>query len=117
VPTVDPAAAVATEQRLLDPAVRRDAAALSELLAEDFVEIGASGRRWTRAEVIAELASESGEPDAVTTSDWTVRELAPGLAMVGFVSTGGGRRVRRTSLYRWESGRWRAFFHQGTPEL
>jgi len=116
VPTDDLAAALSTERRLLDPAVRQDAEAVSELLADDYVEIGASGRLWTRAEAIAELASESPEPDATMTSEWTVRELAPGLAMVGFVSLRAGRRVRRTSLYRLESGRWRVFFHQGTPE-
>ena len=112
-------AAVAVERQLLDPAVRRDAHVVSELLADDFVEIGASGRLWTRDETIAELAVEPAggahARDAAETSDWTVRELAPGLAFVGYVSARAGRRVRRTSLLRLESGRWRMFFHQGTP--
>ncbi len=111
--------AIAVERRLLDPAVRRDRHALGALLADDFVEIGASGRLWTRDEIIAELGTGSSDGaagvDAVETSDWTVRQLAPGLAMVGFVSRHAGRRVRRTSLYRLEDGGWRAFFHQGTP--
>jgi hypothetical protein len=110
------AAAVAVERQLLDPAVRRDPHAVADLLAADFVEIGASGRLWTRDETIAELAElDADSRDALQTSDWTVRELAPGLALVGYVSTRAGRRVRRTSLLRLESGRWRMFFHQGTP--
>jgi hypothetical protein len=111
--------AIAVERRLLDPAVRRDPDALGRLLADDFVEIGASGRVWTRSEIIAELGAEgdgSTTVDAVETSDWTVRQLAPGLAMVGFVSRRAGRRVRRTSLFRLEDDGWRVFFHQGTPE-
>lgn len=107
------AGAVAAEQRLLDPSVRRDPDTASRLLADDFTEIGASGRSWSRLEILDALASE---PDgaAIVATDWAVRELAEGVALVTFVTDRDGRRARRSSVWRWERGGWRAVFHQGT---
>ena len=48
------------EEDLLRPESRRSVAAVSERLAEDFMEIGSSGRSYTRQEVIAALAAEPG---------------------------------------------------------
>jgi hypothetical protein len=42
------------ELRLQVSTTRKDAAALAELLSEDFREFGASGRVWNRASIIAE---------------------------------------------------------------
>jgi hypothetical protein len=42
------------ELRLQVSTTRKDAAALAELLSEDFREFGASGRIWNRASIIAE---------------------------------------------------------------
>jgi hypothetical protein len=53
------------EQALLDPAFRRDRASVAELLAEDFVEFGSSGQRWTRAEILDLLATEQYIPPVI----------------------------------------------------
>jgi hypothetical protein len=46
------------EKALLTLVARRDESLLTNLLAPDFVEIGQSGRRWSRAEMIdPEMAS------------------------------------------------------------
>jgi hypothetical protein len=42
------------ELRLQVSTTRKDAAALAELLSDDFREFGASGRVWNRASIIAE---------------------------------------------------------------
>jgi hypothetical protein len=47
------------ELRLQVLTTRKDAAALAELLSEDFREFGASGRVWNRASIIAELSAET----------------------------------------------------------
>src|SRR6516225_7501521 len=47
------------EQSLLDSAVRRDAERLRQLLSDDFLEFGSSGRVWTRKSIIDMLATES----------------------------------------------------------
>lgn len=56
----------AAELSLLGPDVRGDGARLRSILHPDFVEIGRSGRRWTRDEIIDALVQEEGcvAPDA-----------------------------------------------------
>jgi hypothetical protein len=46
------------EARLLSPEVRANEAALTALLADDFVEFGVSGNVWKKADVIADLKGE-----------------------------------------------------------
>ncbi|ODT41937.1 MAG: hypothetical protein BGO45_13810 [Microbacterium sp. 71-36] len=101
------------EERLLTPAVRGDATRLRELLAEDFVEIGQSGRRWTRDEIVAALASAPGRGD-VEISEREARQLAPGLLLLHYRLRFEGRDSRRTSIWRGDPEP-RCVFHQGTP--
>ncbi|WP_439900787.1 DUF4440 domain-containing protein [Streptomyces somaliensis] len=54
------AAAVAGELRLLEPAVRTSREEAARLLDPEFTEVGASGRRWTREEMLAELPAMEG---------------------------------------------------------
>ena len=51
---------IARERALLTREVRSSAAALDALLDPEFTETGASGRRWTRAEILAALPAEAG---------------------------------------------------------
>jgi ribonuclease HI len=46
------------ELQLMDPAFRKDRAAVSSLLAEDFSEFGSSGRVWSREAILDLLESE-----------------------------------------------------------
>lgn len=48
----------AAERELLISSTRRDGARIRELLHHDFVEIGRSGRRWNRVEIVESLATE-----------------------------------------------------------
>lgn len=50
---------LALEQLLLDPEARKNDRLLKQLLAEDFVEFGAVGKSWTKAEVIVGLKSQT----------------------------------------------------------
>jgi len=110
--------AIAAEQRLLEPAVRADPAAVAELLDHDFTEIGQTGTAWTRAEVIDALTAEGRAApavEAVEATGWSVREVGQELALVAYEADRGGLRVRRTTLWRRRDGVWRAVAHQGTP--
>lgn len=107
--------AIVAEQRLLEPEVRRDPAAVCELLDDDFTEIGQTGVAWTRAEVMTALVSGSANADDdIEASGWTVREVGPELALVGFETRRGGILVQRTTLWRRRDGAWRAVAHHGT---
>ena len=106
----------ALEERLLQPEVRRARAELTALLDEDFVEIGASGRRYDRAAIIAALAADAA-PGRVTLADFSARALAPDLVQLVFRTVRDGdppRAAWRSSLWRRRDGRWRMLFHQGT---
>jgi hypothetical protein len=108
------AGAIAAEQRLLDPAVRTDRAAVSELLDHDFTEIGQTGTRWTRSAVIEALTGEPRDRAVVEGSGWSVRGVGHGLALVSYETDHGGVGVRRTTLWRQHDRVWRAVAHQAT---
>jgi len=101
--------AAGLERHLLNPDVRGDAAALDALLHREFVEVGASGRRWTRAEVIAALVADPHTSHDVQSLH--VDELAHGIALVTYDLAG----TRRMSLWVKEVTGWYLRYHQGTP--
>lgn len=104
---------VELEHALLTASVRRSRAQLEALLDPEFREVGASGRLWTREEIIAELVDgDGGGPiEAVQVE---AHEVAPDVVLVTFVTDRGGRAARRSSLWRFVGGRWRILHHQGT---
>jgi hypothetical protein len=109
------------ERALLDPAVRRDCALVSELLAEGFLEIGSSGNVWSREQILELLAAEDYRQPAM--EDFKCALIAEGVALVTYrtvrMDTQSGDRTTtvRSSLWTKQSGRWRVRFHQGTKAL
>jgi len=107
------------ESELLDPTVRRDRDRLLSLLSEDFTEFGASGRAWTRDEIVEFLSAEDFDPPEI--EDFRCRIVAPGVALVTYrtasLDAGAGlaRIANRSSIWRQEMGQWKIVFHQGTP--
>ncbi len=106
------------EEALLDEAVRRDRARIDAYLAEDFEEFGASGRVWTRGEILDELARERYIP--ITIEDFRCSIIQEGVALVTYraVRDSGqaGLRVTslRSSIWTQREGTWKMRFHQGT---
>jgi hypothetical protein len=113
--------AVAGELRLLDPAVRTSRTEAARLLHPDFVEVGASGRRWSRDDMLAALPEMAGgDPGGpgYEVSGMTGVALAPDLVHLTYETVMEGRRARRSSLWRRDpdlGGAWRLYYHQGTP--
>lgn len=112
----------ALEDRILDPAARRSRQTISGLLAEEFLEIGASGQLYDKAAILDSLANEHlrGEPDRQIIHDFTARRIAPDLALALYriVRHGAdGREAHslRSSTWKIVDGRWQMIFHQGTP--
>lgn len=101
------------ELALLATEVRGDRDRAAALLAPDFVEIGRSGRRWTRDEMVAALANEPAR-DAPPTRDWQFNELAPGLILVTYVIEGATRVSRHSSIWSIDGDTALLRFHQGT---
>ncbi|MGW1296170.1 nuclear transport factor 2 family protein [Streptomyces sp. NPDC002533] len=126
--TADVNAAIDAELQLLDPAVRTSRALAARLLDPEFVEVGASGRRWTYEEMLAALpdldgggGGGGGEGDEdgplFEPSRMSGVVLAPGIVHLTYETDFGGRRARRSSLWRRRDGEadWRMYYHQGTP--
>lgn len=114
---MDEAAArvIAAERRLLLPEVRRDQAAVEQLLAPDFCEIGQSGRLWTRAELMEALANE--DPAALARyemSDERVMQVSENVSLLTYRLVAPSGLTRRSSLWRSTGGLCRLLFHQGT---
>ncbi|MFL1416594.1 DUF4440 domain-containing protein [Pseudomonas fildesensis] len=103
------------EEELLEGATRSDAVPLSQLLADDFVEFGASGNVWgCKDEVIAGLQEEVFSVRRM--SGFAVKVLGEGVALVTYrCHREGVGDSLRSSVWREEKGRWRMVFHQGTP--
>ena len=103
----------AAEIALLSPEVRREGARLEELLHADFVEIGRSGRRWTREAILEALRTEEDHP-LPATDDWQYLEVAPGVVLVTYrIRTSAGD-SRHSSIWDTTSGAPEIRFHQGT---
>ncbi|NEB38914.1 nuclear transport factor 2 family protein [Streptomyces sp. SID14515] len=116
----DVSAAIDGELRLLDPAVRLSRSAAEALLDPEFVEVGASGKRWTYEEMVAALPGLDGggaNGPRFEPSGMTGVVLAPGLVHLTYETVVGGHRARRSSLWRRRDGEtaWRMYYHQGTP--
>ncbi|MCD6079591.1 MAG: RNase [Ramlibacter sp.] len=110
------------EVELHHPGLRCDAARLEQLLHADFHEVGRSGRPYDRVTVLRFLA-EQASPPPVVPSDFEVRELAPGAALLTYRSA--HRRpdgslenhTYRSSVWLQARGEWQLYYHQGTPAL
>ena len=100
------------ERALLSDAVRSDPDAVAALLDPAWTEFGASGRRWSRAEMLAVIAPV-GDPDLEVLS---VETLAPDVVLLLWRSLTDAGSSLRSSVWVRSGGRWRQRFHQGTPE-
>lgn len=101
----------ASELALLDPSVRRDKDRVAAFLDDEFIEFGASGRVYTKPEILAFLSEErSLQP---TVADMKTTFIAPDIALVTYRILG-KRESLRSSLWRKRDGQWRMVFHQGT---
>jgi ribonuclease HI len=106
------------EEALLDPVVRSDRTRVGELLTDDFVEFGSSGRRWTRDEILDLLAGETPAP--IHMADFECVLLAEDVVLITYRAWRTDARAGiefsslRSSIWTKKPGGWRLRFHQGT---
>lgn len=86
---------------------------LGGLIAEDFVEFGASGRVWDPKSIEQVLAAPPAE---IAIEGFEIAELAPDVVLATY-RTGAPRPANRSSIWVRRAGRWVLRFHQGTPRL
>jgi hypothetical protein len=104
------------EQRLMDPAFRKDRAQVSALVAEGFREFGSSGRVWSRDKILN--PSETGQP-APLVQDFAINTIVPELVQATYrtlktILGGTPQSALRSSLWIRRGDGWQMLFHQGT---
>ena len=105
----------ALELALLDPRVRRAPDVVEALLDPDFVEVGASGRRFDARSMAAALAAQELAQRPLRARGLEAAWVGDGAVLVTYDIETRGRTALRSSLWRFRGGEWRLRFHQGTP--
>lgn len=111
------------ETRLQIPSVRTSRRQLDQLLADEFLEFGSSGRVYDKRQVIDLLCTEPTEKQRryATFQKLNVAWLGDDVALITYRSvkteSDNPRRqlANRASIWKRSDGRWRLVFHQGTP--
>lgn len=96
------------EQRLARVGRTISAEEAAALIADDFVEFGASGRVWSKTEVVAAISQEPASERKL--EDFSVRELSASVCLATY-RTGSSL---RSSIWRRIGDTWQMVFHQGT---
>src|SRR5262249_11050896 len=95
-------------------AVRNSPEAVAALLADDFMEVGLSGRIHGKAETIGLLRMDT-DNGPVEVKNFIVRQLSPTIVLVTYAAVGPGRvLVLRSSIWSLNDSTWQMTFHQGT---
>jgi|SRR5579872_1595004 len=88
-----------------------------DLMASDYWEVGASGRRYDREYVLAKL--EEFPPIDADSAGWilddaAIREVGSETFLITYRLHQGERVTRRATIWRRMDGRWKILYHQGT---
>lgn len=102
------------ERELLGPLVRGDIGRTAVLLHPDFMEIGSSGRVWTRDAMMMALEEDPGERTDIEVLG--SERIGTGAVLLTYRSFTRSGTILRSSLWVLDGDRWRLRFHQGTPE-
>jgi hypothetical protein len=106
-----------SEEQLLLQAIRNDADALRELLHDEFIEFGSSGRIFDKQAIIDAVKNEPLVSRSI--ENFKADLLAPGVALLTYrisrqSDAGESIRTNRSSIWMLVGNRWQMRFHQGT---
>jgi hypothetical protein len=101
------------EERLLKPAIRTSLKELNNLLADSFFEIGSSGRVLYKGVGIGE---EGIGIVKIILSDFEIHPLSNEIVLTTYriFNEVTKQHSLRSSIWKFQDGRWKMFFHQGT---
>lgn len=110
---------IGLEERLFQPEVRSSSSELAQLISDDFIEIGASGLRFGKANVLERLPTEIA-PE-ITASNYELRMFSLDCAQLLYkakmskIDHPSPIYSHRCSIWRRSaSGQWQMIYHQGT---
>jgi hypothetical protein len=87
-----------------------------KLTEENFWEVGASGRRYSREYVLDELEkrSRNQEEEIWEAKDFHCQEIAERVYLLTYTLRQGQRVTRRSTIWRKTEQGWKIVYHQGT---
>ncbi len=88
-----------------------------KMTVDDFWEVGASGRRYSRSAVLDVLEKRYATPyaDVWETTGFHCRKLAPDVYLLTYTLVQDHkRRTRRSTIWQRTSEGWQIVYHQGT---
>jgi hypothetical protein len=106
------------EERLHRPDVRRSVQDVADLLADEFIEFGSSGRVFDKQQIIEVLKHEPTIQR--TLIEFKTSILAPGVVLATYRIVRHGASGEQpmhslqSSIWKCIEGRWQMVFHQGT---
>ncbi|MDF2607538.1 MAG: hypothetical protein K0S34_1734 [Bacillales bacterium] len=102
------------ENRLLQHSTRNSIKELDNLLADEFIEFGSSGRIFNKKDIIERLPTEN--PISLEMLDFNITILSPDLVQTKFVINKESNTYSlRSSIWKLKKDNWQMVFHQGTP--
>jgi ketosteroid isomerase-like protein len=120
-PADNGAALEAAAERYEEAQIAGDAAALEQLIADDYVLVGSDGARSNKAELIAFWTADGFDPAPVTVSEPVEHVWGDGAALGGTVTlswTQDGAPVsitiRYVDIWALRDGEWRVVYGQTT---
>lgn len=88
-----------------------------QMMADDFWEVGASGRRYSRAFVLRELEKRHAAPheDHWEAQEFHCRQLSADTYLLTYTLLQNSERVtRRSTIWQTTPDGWKILYHQGT---
>ena len=100
------------EERHLKPAIRSSKEEMDKILADEFTEIGSSGRMFDKEDCMNRDLSQ----DDLSMHQFNMQEVAADIVLTTYylINKTLGRHTLRSSLWKRIDGRWQLYFHQGT---
>jgi hypothetical protein len=99
------------------PELGTSRADFEHMMVEDYWEVGASGRRYSRDFVLAELEKRFAAPhnDLWETRDFHCRKLSSDTYLLTYTLLQDNLRLtRRSTIWRSTADGWKIVYHQGT---
>ncbi len=98
------------EKALLSNEVRRNVEALSELIADDFIEFGKSGKVWNKGDVLASLPLENEIQYEI--ANFRVTFETSSIVCVEYQLSEDGEISLRRSIWKFIDERWQMVLHK-----
>ncbi|MBM7553067.1 DUF4440 domain-containing protein [Thalassobacillus pellis] len=102
------------ETSLLKGEVRKSVEKLNKMLAEDFMEFASDGKIYDKENILTRLPKE--DDPGIVWSNFEAKILSPTTALTTFKIFIQSKNTYslRSSVWKWNDGRWQMVFHQGT---